>query len=175
MQQQLGSDEVQQISRHIGADPTATRNAIEAALPMIVGGIAARAQQPSGAENIQSLLASHAGLLDNLGSLLGAGPPADGGAVVGSVLGPHQDTVQAGVQQASGLDSERTRKLLLMLAPIVLGALAKRHAEAAQTQAGGDVRDVLNEEAEAARQHSSSTHVGGLLGKILSHVQTPPA
>ena len=183
VQQHLGAQEVQTISQELGVDPAATQNAIQAAVPMIVGGMAGTASQPGGESTIQSLLGSHAGVLGSLGSLIGAGAPADGGGLLGQVLGQHQQTVQQGVQQASGLGPDQTRKLLMILGPIVLAALARHHAQAtAQNQVTGQTTDgslggTLRQEAAdaAAKASTQSPHVGGLLGKILSYVETPRA
>jgi uncharacterized protein YidB (DUF937 family) len=53
VQQQLGENEISQISQHLGVDPATARSAIDAALPMIVGGLAQHASQPAGASAIQ--------------------------------------------------------------------------------------------------------------------------
>jgi hypothetical protein len=181
VQQHLGTDEVQTISQQLGVDPSVTQSAIQAAVPMIVGGMAGTASQPGGESTIQSLLGSHAGILGSLGSLIGAGPPADGGGILGQVLGQHQQTVQQGVQQASGLAPDQTRKLLMILGPIVLAALARHQAQSTtRAQIGGQSGDAslsgtLRQEAAAAQARTQSPHVGGLLGSILSHVETPRA
>jgi hypothetical protein len=177
VQQHLGAQEVQTISQELGVDPAATQNAIQAAVPMIVGGMAGTASQPGGESTIQSLLGSHAGVLGSLGSLIGAGAPADGGGLLGQVLGQHQQTVQQGVQQASGLGPDQTRKLLMILGPIVLAALARHHAQATAQNQAGSLGGTLRQEAAdaAAKASTQSPHVGGLLGKILSYVETPRA
>src|SRR3954468_15820412 len=113
----LGPQQIQQISQELGVDPNTAQNAVQAAVPMMVGGMASTADQPGGASTIQSLLGSHSGALDNLGSLLGGGAlggllggggggglaDVAGGGLLGKILGQHQQTVQQGVQQASGL------------------------------------------------------------------------
>jgi hypothetical protein len=181
VQQHLGADEIQNISQQLGVDPAAAQTAIHAAVPMIVGGMASTASQPAGESTIQSLLGSHAGILGSLGSLIGAGPPVDGGGLLGQVLGQHEQTVQQGVQQASGLAPDQAKKLLMILGPIVLAALARHHAQsAAQAQITGQAADaslggMLQQEAAAAQAKTQSTHVGGLLGAILSHVESPRA
>ena len=171
VQQHVGSSEIQQISQQIGADPATTEAAVQAALPMIVGGMANTAQQPGGASAIQQAMGSHGGMLGNLGAMLGAAGLGDSGGLLGKVLGGHQTTVQQGVSQASGLDPDKTRQLLMVLAPIVMAALAKRHGNASHEEIGG----ALQQEAQAAQDHAQRTspQLGGLLGKILSHVQTP--
>jgi len=177
VQQHLGPQEMQQISQQLGTDPATSQQAVNAALPAIVGGMAATAQQPGAASGIQSLLGSHAGILGSLGSMIGAGGAADGGGgILGQILGRHEDTVQTGVQQASGLGSDQTRKLLMILAPIVLGTLAKRSMNhgAAHTDPG-QLNDVLKKDAVQAQQQAQAQghHIGGILGKILDHVESP--
>jgi hypothetical protein len=163
VQQRVGAPEIQQISQQLGIDNATAQRAVQSALPALVAGMAGHAQQPAGEQRIQSLLGSHADILGNLGGLLGGGAPADSG-ILGSVLGQHQATVNNEVQQTSGLDSTKSRQLLMILAPIVLGALAHKRAE---NQQRGNVGDVLKQEAQ------QSPRAGGLLGKILAHVEMP--
>lgn len=176
VQQHLGPQEIQQISEQLGTDEGTAQQAVNAALPALVGGMASTAQQPGGASEIQSLFGSHGGILGSLGALIGAGGTADGGGILGQVLGQHGPAVQDGVQQASGLGSDQTRKLLMILAPIVLGALAKRAMShgAAQTDPG-QLNDVLRQDAAQAQQQAQAQghHMGGLLGKILDMVESP--
>ncbi len=175
VQQYLGQGEVNQISQHLGIDPSQAQSAISAALPMIVGGMAKQAQS-GGATSVQQAIGAHADAANNVSSLLEAGPPADTGAaggLLGRIFGGHTDTVNQGVQQATGLDSEKTRKLLMMLAPVVLGVLAHREfgGQPAQQAAPAQVENELTQEARTAA--SRSPHVGGLLGKLLGAVETP--
>lgn len=175
VQQHLGPQELEQISQQLGTDTGTAQQAINAALPALVGGLASNAQQPGGAEGIQQMLGSHGGILGSLGSILGGGGAADGG-ILGQVLGQHQPAVQDGVQQASGLGSDQTRKLLMMLAPIVMAALAKRamnHGTAHENPA--DLNDVLQQDAAQAKQQAQAQghHMGGILGKILDAVESP--
>lgn len=175
VQQNLGPAELQQISQQLGVDQPTTERAIQSALPNIVAGMAGNSQEPAGANKIESLLGPHSGVLSNLGGLLRAGAPADGGSVLDTILGRHHDAVNQEVQQASGLDSSKTRQLLMILAPIILGALARHRSQAQTTQPTGQtgVGDVLRQEAQNAQQKSPG--LGGLLGKILSRVETPRA
>jgi hypothetical protein len=176
VQQHLGPQELSQISRHLGTDQATTRQAVDTALPALVGSLASTAQQPQGASGIQQLMGSHADVLGGLGSLLDAGAPDDGGGILGRILGRHQPEVQQGVQAASGLDSGQTRKLLMMLAPIVLGALAKRAASQGTAQQDpGELQKVLRKDGEQAQQQAQahSPHMGGLLGKIMGMAESP--
>ena len=174
VQQHLGPQEIQQISQQLGIDPAQAQQAVNAALPAIVGGMASTAQQPGGASGIQQLLGSHSDILGSLGSLIGAGGAADSG-ILGQVLGRHQADVNQGVQQASGLDSDRTRKLLMILAPIVLGALAKRALNHGTANDPSAIQKSLQQDGQQARQQAEahSPHLGGLLGKIVGMAESP--
>jgi len=171
--QHLGPDEIKQIGEQIGADPATTQNAVQAAMPMLLGGVANAAQQPQNASAISDAISSHQGLLGNLTSFLGLGAPADGGSLLGRILGGHQQAVQQGVEQAAGLDSGQSRRLLLALAPVVMALLAKRHAN----KSHAELAPALQDEARAVHEQTarSSPRVGGLLGAILSHVESPRA
>jgi hypothetical protein len=186
VQQQLGSDQIQQISQQIGADPSQTQTAVQAALPMLLGGMASAAQQPGGAQGVSAAIDQHASALGGLGGMLGGGGlgsilsgalgGGSGGGLLGSILGRHEPQVTDGVQQASGLDSGQVKKLLMLLAPIVLAALAhKRQQQAASPTPssadlnGDGIPDALQQEAREAQAHAERTapHIGGIVGKIL--------
>jgi hypothetical protein len=176
VQQHLGQNEVNQISQQLGVNPAVAQAAITAAVPMILGGMARHASQPQGAGNIKQAIGAHENVADNVPNVIQAGPPADVGAsggLLSRILGAHQDTVQQSVQQASGLDADKVKKLLMMLSPIVLGVLARREfggQNAAQADTS-QVAGTLQQEAQAARQQSPN--VGGLLGKLLGAVESP--
>lgn len=180
IQQQLGPQQIQQISQHLGTDPATTSNAIAAALPMLVGGMAHTAQQPGGASAIQSALDAHGagGILGSLGGLGGLGGLAGmlggatsggtaSGGLLGSILGQHNATVQNGVQTASGLRASKVTGLLAILAPIVMTALAQHSASQPSSGSTGGLGSILQQAASAAQNNSGSSQVGGVLGQIL--------
>lgn len=213
VQQNLGRPQIDQIAQQIGADPGTTENAVQAALPMLLGGMAANARQPEGASAIRGLAGQQQGLLDNLGGLgailgaatgggggaggglggmlggvLGGGAPGGAagaggglGGILGSILGRNEPAVESGVQQASGLNSDQTKRLLMILAPIVLAALARRRQQGQVSAApganpstvdtdGDGIPDYLEQEAQQARVQAEqrSPQLGGILGSILN-------
>lgn len=173
--QHISESDIQQIAQQLGTDAATTQQAVDAALPMIVGGMAHTAQQPGGEQTIQSL--SSAGTAESLGGLggmlggaLGGGAGGGMGGILGSILGQHHSTVQDGVQKASGLDAGKVGKLLMLLMPFVLRALAKHQSSPAAQGQGGGLGDVLQKEAQSAQTQTQSPQVGGVLGKILASV-----
>ena len=186
VQQQLTPDTVNQISQQLGVDPATTQQAITAALPVVLGGMASHADDPAAAAAIHDEADNHAGLLGGLGNLIpgGAGGMLGGlasaigagglGSVLGSVLGPKNTQVQDGVSKASGLDPQRAKQLMMILVPIVLAAIAhhKRSAGLAPSEVGPTLQEqARTAQAEAERQ---APHMGGLLGGIMSHVMQKP-
>ena len=186
VQQQLNPDTVNQISQQLGVDPATTQQAITAALPVVLGGMASHADDPAAAAAMHDEADNHAGLLGGLGNLIpgGAGGVLGGlasavgagglGSVLGSVLGPKNTQVQDGVSKASGLDPQRAKQLMMILVPIVLAAIAhhKRSAGLAPSEVGPTLQEqARTAQAEAERQ---APHMGGLLGGIMSHVMQKP-
>ncbi|PYQ26302.1 MAG: hypothetical protein DMF56_25205 [Acidobacteria bacterium] len=166
LQQQLGPDTIEQISRSIGADPGTTSNAVSLALPALLGGLSHNASNEQGAAALDRALGDHDGsILDNLGGLFGGGGGGIGGAILGHIFGSKRTTVEEGVGRASGLNGQQVAQLLMMLAPIVMGALgrAKQHSGLDASRLPG----VLRESAEKAQTQSPG---GGGLGSILGGI-----
>lgn len=125
VRQQLGPDTIQQMSGALGADPSATSNAVSLALPTILAGLSRNAAQPQGAAALDTALNAHDGsVLDNLGGLLGGGGGI-GGAILGHIFGSRRGTVEQGVGRSSGLNAGQVAQLMAMLAPIVMGVLGR--------------------------------------------------
>jgi len=194
VQQQLTPDTINQISSSIGADPATTQQAVNAALPMMLGGMAAHGTNPAGAQAINAAASEHSGMLDAIGGMLGGGGSGAGagglggilgglggmmggagqggsgglgglaGGVLGNILGSNHSEVQNGVSKASGLDPQKAGKLLMILAPIVLAALARR-----KQQTGADDSQIANDLRNEVQTHveTNPDHGGGLIGDFL--------
>lgn len=186
VQQQLGPDTINQISQQLGIDPATAQQAVTSALPVVLGGMASHADDPAAAATIHSEADNHAGLLGGLGNLIpgGSGGVLGGlagalgsgglGGLLGNVLGPKNGQVQDGVSQASGLDPQRSKQLMMILVPIVLAAIA--HHKRSANLAPAEVGPSLQNEARQAQAHAEreQPHMGGLLGGIMSHVMQKP-
>ena len=97
VRQQLGPDTIQQMSATLGADPSATSNAVSLALPALLGGLSQNVAHPEGAAALDNALNAHDGsILDNLGGLLGGGGGGIGGAILGHILGNRRGSVEQG-------------------------------------------------------------------------------
>jgi hypothetical protein len=158
----LNSDTIKQISQRLGADEGATGNAIQAALPMLLGGLANNSASQSGASSLLGALdRDHDGsILDDLGGFLDDYLSGRGAGILSHVFGDQEGAVERGVSHASGLDLSKVGPLLLMLAPIIMGALGRARRE--QGIGAGD----LPKELGAATQQTGGDQ--GLLGALSS-------
>ena len=174
--EQLSGPNLTQLSQQIGADEATTSQAVQAALPMLLGGLARNASNPAGAASLGNALDDHRGTMQNLGGLLGAAEGGSGSGILGHIFGQKHDAVANGVGQATGLKPQQAGKLLMVLAPIVMAALARRQqahqeqqvpipgAQPTQTNASA-LPDILHREAQEAQQRAPSG-LGGLLGML---------
>lgn len=162
---QLDSSQIEAIASQLGVDPAQAENAIQQAMPLLVGGLARNAATPEGAGALHSALGDHAG--SDIGSLLGGMLGGGGGsglgggmAILGHIFGARQDQASQGLGQASGLGSANASQLLAILAPIVmsvLGNLSQRQGMSASGLGG-----LLGQE----HQRMTQGGAGGLLGAV---------
>lgn len=162
--QDQGTQAVDQISAQVGAEPSLVNTAIQAALPMILSGLANNAASPQGAESLNNALeqdhdGSLLGNLGGLGSLIFGGqqaapPPrqADAGGILGHIFGSSQGQVAQEVSNKSGLSLAQVAPILMMLAPIVMSYLGQKKQQ----------------------EGVSADGLGGLLGGLLGGQQSAP-
>ncbi len=157
---QLDGGALTQLSSQLGTDSRSTQNAVQAALPLLLGALAKNSASSGGADALASALdRDHDGsILDDLGGFLGGGASTDGAAILGHVLGAREPTVEAGIGKATGLGSDKIAQLLQMLAPIVLGYLGR------QKRQQGLSSDMLGEllGTQSARAQAQSPALGAL-------------
>lgn len=158
----LNSDTIKQISEQLGADEGATSDAIQAALPMLLGGLANRSASQSGASSLLAALdRDHDGsVLDDLAGYLEDYLSGRGAGILSHIFGAQEGAVERGVSNASGLDLRKVGPLLMMLAPIVMGALGR-----ARREQGIDASDLPRELGAATQQTGGDQ---GLLGALSS-------
>ena len=170
LQQQFTPSTIQQFSATLGSDPTTTQNAISAALPAILAGLASNAARPEGASALDNALNAHdGGILDNLGSMLGGGAATGGaggiggmgGKILGHIFGAKRGPVEQGVGRASGLDPQQTAQLLMMLAPIVMGVLGRM-----KRTNNVDANQLPNVLQQSVNQFPTGGGAGDILGQL---------
>jgi hypothetical protein len=190
---QLGDAQIQQIAGRLGVDPETARNAIEHALPLIVGGMANSASTDAGAGALHNALGDHAGnsvgdVLNSvlsgagansgglgglIGSVLGGGNAGAGGglasgiggAILGHIFGGNANAANQGLGQTTGLGTQNAGQLLAILAPIVMSVLANQTQS--QGLSPGGLGSVLAQQGQQIQQRGGLA--GGLLNAVLDH------
>lgn len=120
----LGRIDIAQLANRVGAEPSEVEGAVRQALPTLLMGLNANAQDRDGAASIERALGDHnpslvAGKVD--ADRIDA---ADGAKITQHIFGSNQDQVVN--QLGGGVDSQLVRKLLPILAPIVMAWLASK-------------------------------------------------
>jgi hypothetical protein len=116
-----------QLAAQLGVDEATAEQAARQAIPALLGGMQANAEDPAGARSLAGALGDHPGDLIDGGVNLDQVDANDGEKIVGNIFGPNQDQVAQTLGgnlggQAGGL----IQRLLPILAPIVLAYLSKR-------------------------------------------------
>ena len=165
--QVLAGNTLGQLSGAIGASKDQTARAVSAAMPVLLEGLTRNASSGAGASSLLGALdRDHDGsILDDLAGYLGGGATGAvaGDAILGHILGNRRRGVENGISRASGLDPAAVAKLLMMLAPIVMGALGK-----AQRSGGLDAGGLFSMlEGQQKRSQQAAPDAFGALSKML--------
>lgn len=192
---------VRQLGQQFGLDDERAGAALSALVPALASGLAKNATQTGGLENLLGALAGgrHASYLDDLGSLARPETTSDGNNILGHILGSKDVSRQVAQQAAatSGVGPDVLKKMLPVVAAMVMGAMAKnatggRGAGAglpgglgaqlpgglggaigaslgggSGAGAGGGVLDMLVPMLDRDRDGSVVDDVAGMLGKML--------
>ncbi|HBX45485.1 MAG TPA: hypothetical protein DEG28_06360 [Porphyromonadaceae bacterium] len=156
---------VDNLSSQLGISSQQTGQAIEVALPVLLGALGRNAQTPQGAQSLDKALESkHDGsLLGNLSAMLGNNSSDllnDGNGILGHIFGNKKDTVEQGVAQKTGLNTAQIGKLLALLAPIVMAYLGKQKRQ--KNVSAGGLGDLLGG-LLGGSSASSASGTGGIM------------
>lgn len=172
---QLQGQPLDQMSQKLGLSSAQTRNAVAAALPLLIGALGRNAREPQGAQSLfGALQRDHVGQDPQqvLGSALGGG--GQGNEILGHIFGQRQQIAEQGLGTAAGVDPGRANMLLRWLAPVALAYLAKQMYERRQAKAGASASpaaptpEVLQE--QLGQEEREITQQGGIGGGLLGAI-----
>jgi len=128
---QLSGDVIKSISSQLGVKEKTAQSAVPQALSLLMGALANNASKKEGAQSLnQALEKDHDGtILNDLSGFLGNFQSGPGEGILKHVLGSKLGVAEEQMGKSTGLDSGTVGKLLMMLAPVVLGALGKTKKE----------------------------------------------
>lgn len=128
----LTPDLINRIASALGLDRFTTQNAIGAAVPAILAGLAGVASQPGGAQKVADAVnqQSSSGILGSLASMVGGSGQSSlisqGTSLLSSLFGGRDTNALSGaVAKFAGMGQGESNSLLAMLAPAVMGVIGK--------------------------------------------------
>ena len=141
----LATIPINTLADQLGVDPATAESAVREALPALVGGMQANAADPQGAASLAGAIDSHSPKLVDGGVNLDDIDTGDGEKIVGHVFGENSGAVAQTLGGNLGGNSDLVKKLLPILAPIVLSYLSQkmRDGGTAPAQGGGGMTDLL--------------------------------
>jgi hypothetical protein len=163
-----------QLASQLGTDEQTAGAAVQQAIPALLGGLHANAQDPAGAASLEGALGNHsAGLIDG-GVDLHQVDPNDGQKIVNNIFGDHSEgvaqTLGGNLGGAGGNQSDLMKRLLPLLAPIVMSYLAKRMGGGA---GGGLLGGLLGGALGGGSAGAGGGGLGDLLGGMLGGGANP--
>lgn len=175
LQKYLTPETVQQLSQQVDAPQDNTEQAINALVPMMLGGLSRNVDNGGAAGLNSALERDHDGsILDQLSGLIGGGGSMsnvvgagntqnralNSAGILGHLFGSQTPQVERGVSQASSLNTGQVATLASILAPMVMGALGKvkRQDNLDQQQ----VADLITRERQQIERDVPATQQGGL-------------
>jgi hypothetical protein len=130
---QLGSQVMNQVSGLLGESPDKTQNAVNGAIPALLGGLLGSASSGNGATNMVSALNTvDDSMLGNFAGLLGGGTQSSGlmdmgGKLLGSLLGGNNvGGLTNAISGFSGLGKGAAGSLLGLIAPLLMGVIKRQ-------------------------------------------------
>lgn len=161
---------IDQIAAKLGVDTATAQAAVEQGGGAILSGLQKNAESPEGASAIEAALGKHAG--DGGTVDVDAVDTADGEKILSHVFGGQEQQVAKSLTEAPQTAGIDFGALLPMLAPVVMGMLAKNQSGggASAPAAGGGIGDLIGGFLGGGAQQGGSGggfDIGGLLGGLL--------
>ena len=118
---------MQQLSTLVGADVGQTAYLVGGAAPAVLGGVADKAAEPGGIDNVMRMLDGvDDSVVGDLGHFIQAGNPQTGVGILTAIFGHDPGGLVGALTSQTGADQQAVSRLLPMLAPIVMGVLKHR-------------------------------------------------
>ena len=170
-----GGGAVRQLSNQLGLGEEQTTAALQAVMPALAAGFQRNLQSPEGLGSLMSALAGghHQQYLNNPASLAGAGAVAEGNGILGHVFGSKDVSREVANRAAAetGLGADVIKRLLPLVATMMMGAFAQRSTGNSATipggGAGGGILDMLGPMLDRNRNGSMIDDVTSMLGRFM--------
>ena len=168
---------VRQLGATLGLDEAQAATALSALVPALAGGVQRNLQQDGGLGSLIGALTAggHQRYLDDPSALEGAAAIQDGNGILGHLLGSKEASRSVASQAAAqtGLSPELLKRMLPLVATLVMGALAQKKGASPSLGgltggSGGRLTGGLGSLLDRNGDGSIGDDVAGMLGRFLS-------
>lgn len=143
----LSGDSIANMSQLTGASQKEVKSVLSSALPQLLNGAQAQANDAGTAEGFVNALAQHAQTdTSNVGAFLQNVDMADGAKIVGHLLGSQQASATQEAAQRAGISANASGQILSAAAPLLMSLLGQQ---------------------TSGNQNNNAAGIGGLLGSLL--------
>lgn len=150
------------LSKSLGADKKQVAKATEALIPTLLESMNSNVQSKEGLNSLLGALDDHSNApVDNVDGFLKNVNLKDGEKILGHLLGKNTDIVKKDVASKSGLSQDSTSKLMMMLAPLLMGFLGNKKKK----ESGFDGSILVKMLASAGASSALSSVIGGLMNQ----------
>jgi hypothetical protein len=169
-------DAVRQLAQNFGLDQDQAASAISNLVPALSSGLMRNMSTADGLSGLLGALSGgqHQRYMDDLSTLGQPETVADGNGILSHILGSKdvsRQVAQAASQQ-SGIGADVLKKMLPVVASLVMGALSKQGSSFSATSGqptsgGGDLMGMFSSFLDSNRDGSIADDVLGIVGKML--------
>ena len=163
----LANIPLSQLASQLGVDEATAEAATRQAIPALLGGLQANAQDPAGAASLAGALGNHSSALVDGGVNLDEVDTADGEKIVGNIFGPNSTQVAHTLGNNLGQQSGLIQKLLPILAPIVLAYISRRLTGSSSGGGAGDLLGSILGGSGAGQAGGGGNVLSDVLGGML--------
>ena len=166
-----GGASVRQIGSQLGLDDAQTASALSALVPALSTGLRQNMQSPEGLSGLVSALSggSHQRYFDDPAALGQAATIADGNGILGHVLGSKDVSRQVAARASAqtGLAPDVLKRMLPLVATLVMGAMSRQSGGGASLSkaGGGGLLEMLGGALDRNRDGSPLDDITSMLGR----------
>jgi len=177
--QSQGGGAVQQLGNQFGLPPGQAESALSALLPMVAAGLQRNMGSQGGLDSLIGALAggTHERYLEDPGVLADAASTQDGNGILGHIFGSKDVSRQVAqrASQQTGIDVGILKKMLPLVAALVMGGLSKQRSglplpggpSIGGLGGGGGLLDMLTPVLDSNRDGSALDDILGMAGRFL--------
>ncbi len=128
MQELLGNNSVDSLSKSTGVDGNQVTKLVSAALPILLSGMAQNSETKEGAESLATALQDHAtNKKEDTAQMLQEADVKDGEKAVTHILGDQTKDIAKGLSKQTGISSKQVMTILATLTPVLLSLLGSHN------------------------------------------------